>query len=233
MKSSAFVSGLLWVACATGSLAQPVQVLDNFDSGDIVVDTTVRQTFGDPVPGVFGDNRAILLLKEDEQSATSVSVGSGVFTWNQTGADYAAMLLGTATTNLDLSAYDALRLSVISAPQGANEINFWLWYFGDATHLYGLRGTVALPTSGVLEVPFASFVGGAGFPPLDLTQVHAVGFDFSGDTGHIAPGTYVFDNFLAVVAVPEPSSPALFGVGMLALLLLRARAGGRLRGASD
>lgn len=227
MSYSNLAKLLFLCAICSNSIAAPILVLDDFNSGDISVVSTINSTFGDPVPGVFGDNRAILLLKEDELSATSMSVGSGVLTWNETGDDYASIVYGTVSTSLDLSIYNAFRITVNSAPLNAGSMDFVLWYRGSATHNYGVRATAALPTLGTIDIPFSTLRSDISFPPIDLTQVSAIVMEFPGDTGVLAHGTYVFDDFQAVqlstppVTISEPPSSIFLLIGSLGLFALR------------
>jgi len=203
-------------------------VLDDFSAGNITVTSSVGSTAGQNVPGVFGDNRGILLLKEVEDSATSVSVGAGVLTWNETGRDYASVVYGTATTEQDLSGYDAFRIDIVSAPPNAGTMDFTLWYRFGSNQNFGVTATVAVPGSGLVDVPFASLRSVPSFPPLDLTRVGAIVIGFPGDTARLAPGTYVLDDFQAVLLapVPEPPAWALAGLGALAVMLKRRRHAG-------
>ena len=194
-------------------LSAQVQILDNFNSGNITVSNSVSSTFGNPVPGVFGGNRGILLDKATESSATSVTVGGGVLTWNETSpGDFASVIYGTATTLINISGYNAFRITVDSTPQTAGQLEINYFYYGSPTHLYGVNAYATLPSSGTVDIPFASFVSNAGFPPIDFTQAHAIGLTFRGNL--LGQGAYVFDNFQAVV-VPEPSTIALLACGIL------------------
>jgi hypothetical protein len=208
-----------------GDLHGGVLVLDDFNSGDITVSNSVHSSWGNAVPGVFGGNRAILLEKADESSATYVAVGSGVLTWNETaaaptsvGADYGVVLDGWLDTNVDLSSYNAFRITVVSAPQNAGQLEVVYWYRGSPTHSYGVDAWATLPASGIVDIPFSSFldswISAGTFPPIDWTQAEGVGLTFRGNL--LAQGTYVLDDFLAVtqaVTVPAPGAIVLGCIG--------------------
>jgi hypothetical protein len=202
------------------SLSAQSQVLDNFSSGNIIVDHSVTSTFGDPVPGVFGGNRAILLSKQNEASPTSIQVGSGVLTWNGSAGDYGHVGYGTATTSADLSAYNAFRITVISAPQNPGQLEVNLGYRGSPTQLYGVWALADLPASGIVDIPFSSFGVPQSFPPIDLTQIHDIGLTFRGNL--LSAGTLVLDNF-QVTTVPEPGTFAIMAIGVLGFGFIRAR----------
>jgi hypothetical protein len=220
-------AALLLAGLASADRADAVPVLDDFNAGDVVVTASVPSTFGVPVPGVFGDNRGILLLKEFEASATSVTVGSGVFTFNRTGRDFASLIYGTLTTDVDLSAYNAFRLTIVSAPENAGLLDLRLYYQGSPTGVFGVNAVIPMPSSGTVTVPFSALTLPAGFPPFDLAHVRGVGIELNERA--LIPGTYVFDDFLAVaVAVPEPSMPLLFAAGLLAFgAVVRRRSAAR------
>lgn len=217
------LAALSFLTCAAQVQAIPTRVLDDFSAGDISVTTTVNSSFGQPVAGVFGGNRTILLLKESESSATSMTVGNGVLTWNETGRDFAGLDLGAIGTSEDLSAYNAFRITVLSAPVNAGTLDFVLWYHGAPNHNFGARATTALPTSGIVDVPFSLLRIDTSFPPIDLTQVGNVVMEFPGDTQILRSGTYVFDDLLAVrlpdapLSVPEPATALLLLTGITAL----------------
>jgi hypothetical protein len=83
------------------------------------------------------------------------------------------------------------------------------------------RATAAIPASGVVTVPFSMLSRNDGFT-FDLSRVRGVGLEFAG--GQMSPGTYVFDDFLAVAVVPEPGTWLLLAGGLAAWA-----AGGRPR----
>jgi hypothetical protein len=157
----------------TSYLQSPAQalLLDDFSSGNVVVSNTVWSSSGDPVEGVFGGWRAVLLTKEIESSATFISIGSGVLTWNQTGED--SSFVGYRSG--DLSGYDAFRLTVVSAPLNAGGLEVALNY-SVTNHGFQMRVPAPLPPSGTgtVEVAFSSFftrIADAGWPPIDMTAV--------------------------------------------------------------
>lgn len=203
-----------WPAAA---LAQPALVLDNFDAGDQLVGSSTGGSFGTPVPGVFSGNRIMLLVKQNESSATTIAVGGGQLSWVQTSStrfgDYGVMYDdAVAAPPADLSAYNAFRLTVVSAPANPGAVDFMM-VFSLPGNTVARRATAAIPTSGVVTVPFSLLSRADGFA-FDLTQVRGVGLEFAG--GQMSAGTYVFDDFQAVAVVPEPSRWALMGLGLLA-----------------
>ncbi len=194
-------------------LPAQVQVLDDFSSGNITVSNSTGSSFiHNSVPGVFGGTRDIFLNKADESSTTSIIVGSGALTWVGTAqGDEGFLNYGTPTTSVDLSAYNAFRITIDSAPQNPGKLEVDFSYL-EHSGAFGVYALATLPTSGTVDIPFSSFIVPPKFPPLDFTQAHSVGLSFRGSL--LAQGTYVLDNF-QVVVVPEPSSIALLAFGML------------------
>lgn len=198
----------LLAACAAIFLAgQPrlcaqVLVMDDYTTGDVIVTNSHTSPAGvrQNLPGVFGGLRHFLFHKADESSAASISVGSGVLTFNKLapagGEDYGWLTYGDVFSVQDLSAYNAFRLTVVSAPDIPFNNSLWivLSYYNSPTSSVSSFAYVDLPASGIVEIPFSEFAS-PGSPSPDLTQVQDVqlGLNYL-----LAPGTYVFDNFQAV-----------------------------------
>jgi hypothetical protein len=191
-------------------------ILDDFSVGDVVVTNTITGGLGDPLPDVFGERRTILLRKAVEASATSVSVGSGVLSWNQTDVDdYATVIYGD-WRRWDLSAYNAFRITLDSAPEASGELEVNYFQVGGwPNQSYTFVTSVPMPATGIAVIPFSSFMSSGNLPPVDFSQAQGVGLVFNG--AQLASGTYVFDNFEAFV-IPEPTSPVLFCAGVVTLV---------------
>lgn len=200
------------------AVAAAPRVLDDFNAGDQLLTATSGPSFGIPVPGVFTDNRILLLVKADASSATSIGVGGGRLTWvDSNPADFGAMYDDRITTPTDLSAYNAFQLTVVEAPASTGTIDFMMVF--DAPGItYSARATAAIPSSGVVTVPFSMLTTGSSTLPINLTRTRGVGLEF----GNGSPaGTFVFDDFLAVTMapVPEPASALLMAMGLVAVAL--------------
>lgn len=208
------------------AMAQPVRVLDDFSTGDQVINASTGPSFGIPAPGVLTDNRILLMVEAEESSAASISVGGGRLTWVEASAagfgDFGAMYDDSVTAgSTDLSAYDAFQLTVVSAPLNSGSIDFMM-VFTAPGQVYSARATASIPSSGIVTVPFASLITGSASLPIDLTRVRGVGLEFGNQS---SLGTYVFDDFLAITAVPESSTVALMILGLVFLGLgLKAKA---------
>jgi hypothetical protein len=185
------------ILAAHPRLSAQMLVLDDFSAGDIrVTNSTPFHSPGQDIPGVFGGHRTLDMQKADESSASSIIVGSGVLTWNKTapaaGGDYSWVTYGTVGSVHDLSLYNAFRLTVVSAPDIRHN-SLWI-VLGSTVVSYAY---VDLPASGIVYIPFSLFANSD--IPLDLTQVQDVQL---GLNNWLSPGTYVFDNFEALV-IPE------------------------------
>src|ERR1039457_3003225 len=141
-------------------LAQAL-MLDNYNSGNIVVSSTPAYGIDQYVSGVFGGIRVIDFYKQNESSATSLTIGSGVVTFNATtSGDWFELFdehsYGQAS---DLSPYNALQVTVLSTPAGSGYLTVGA---GDSS-LTALGAPAPLPASGTgaASVPF-SWWGGSG-----------------------------------------------------------------------
>ncbi len=113
-------------------------------------------------------------------------------------------------TDIDLSSYNAFRFTVVSAPQNAGHLQVRYTWVAPGSG-YALATDVALAASGIVYVPFSSFLepwsranmGGGYMPPIDWTHAQAVGLEFRGNL--LTPGMYVLDDFQAV-AIPAPGA---------------------------
>jgi len=194
------------------------RVLDDFSVSDQLLTATSPPSFGIPAPGVFTDNRVLLLVKTDPASPTSIGVGGGRLTWVESSAgDFGAMYDDRITAPTDMSAYDAFRLTVIDAPVNPGSIDFMMVFSAPGIN-YAARATAPITSSGVVTVPFSLLRTGSDALAIDLTRVRGVGLEF----GNLSPaGTFVFDDFLAVTAVPEAASLVLMALGLAAVALKR------------
>ena len=71
-------------------------------------------------------------------------------------------------------------------------------------------------TSGTVEIPFASFIPNAGFPPIDFGKVHGFGLAFRGSL--LAHGTYIFDDLQIasrITAAPKIVVEQPIGIALL------------------
>jgi hypothetical protein len=207
-------------ACLSTSSVKAGVVIDDFAWSEIV-NTTVNGARALPTPGVFpasgGGSRAILLIKADESSETSISIGSGVLTWTQTAAtgDYGWVTCYGDVTQ-DLSAYNALRVTVNSAPANPGLLGASV-----GTYVTTGQGFVSLPSSGTVDIPFSlfdQFTASHGYAAINYSRVWSAGLIFYS----LSPGVYEFSGFEAVL-IPEPSTFALAGLGSIALMLARRR----------
>ena len=190
-------------------LAQSL-VLDNYNSGNIVVSSTTSDGIIQYVPGVMGGIRIIDFSMQNPSSASSLTIGSGVLTFNATTpGDWFVATDGYNPSSIyDLSHYNAFEVTIVSAPAGPGWLGMGV---GDLNG--SASGAVApLPTSGTIIVPF-SWWDWAG---VDFQHVMDVEVDINAEV----PGTYVLDDFQAV-EVPEPTLLSLAGLGAAAWLLFR------------
>ncbi len=103
----------------------------------------------------------------------------------------------------------------LTISDGTHQVN--MQYTGGPFLNYGNYGG---PQTYVLTGPLTDAFGGL---PLDVSTITAfnIGFDPAGNiAGNIYDITY---NSLAVVAVPEPTTLALIGIGTAALVIIRRR----------
>ena len=196
-------------------------VLDNYNSGNIVVNSSTTYGIDQHVSGVLGGVRIIDFLKQDEPSATSLTIGSGVLTFNATTpGDWFTLSDGYVPgRTVDLTPYNAFALTLLNAPAGSGYLTMGA---GDTST--GAAGALAsLPESGTGTAVFPfSWWDGSG---VDFHNIFEVEVDFYA----AVPGTYVFDNLQAVV-VPEPATLTLSLIGGLALWLIASPSCRRLDG---
>jgi len=172
--------------------------------------------------GTLAGNRMIEFHKADESSASSLTIGSGVLTFNATSAGdwfqvYSGYKWAQSPITYDLSAYNAFQVTVLSAPAGADYVGFGA---GDPSIIAsGALASIPPSGSGPASAPFSWW----DWSGVDFHHIYAVEFECYADV----PGTYVFDNFQAVL-VPEPATLTLGLLGALALWLRAAPSRRRL-----
>jgi hypothetical protein len=208
--------GLLVVQMLVASMKLDAQgvVLDGYSAGTTTI--TARGLYDQTVASVFGGYRDITY--NPLSSGGYISVGAGALTWQQNSAyDYGVIEAGrgvAGTQTLNLSSYEALLITVISAPQNAGQMNFQVVFQTSPSASQTVNVPVAVPVSGTVTVPFSAFIsaGGAG---CSFSSVDEVGLYLGGTT---VPGKYVFNN---LIAVPEPSSWWLMSLGIAGCLWTR------------
>lgn len=196
-------------------LAQTL-VLDNYNSGNIVVNSSTTSWIIQYVPVAPGGVREIILGKNGESSPTSLTIGSGVLTFNATSiGDWFEVSDGyVQNSTLDLTGYNAFALTVLSAPAGwpGSDLTAGAGSFDAGNGIIAIGAPASLPDSGIGRAVFPfSWWDGSG---VDFNKIFEVEVDFYAEV----PGTYVFDNLQAVV-VPEPATLTLGLIGALALWL--------------
>jgi uncharacterized repeat protein (TIGR03803 family) len=188
------------------------QVIDDFSSINFTVVSSNSPYFVvEPGSGVFGEGGYVFIAvyQGNESSATSLSFGGGALIWNETSVTDIAQVYYSGPTVLNLSAFNAFRITVVSAPDNAGQMDVGLIYDGTNE----ASASVTLPTSGTVTLPFSSFIAGPPSPPVDFTHVDSIALLLDGS--QLSPGRYVLAYFLAVatpIAPPVILSQLGFGV---------------------